>query len=190
MLARLKAVANENGAVVREGFIEAYVALLTANSVDPPPSYVQNAVFDLFDHDKNHAVDCLELVSGLSLLCAGSEEERVQAVFQAFDENGDNFISMDEMFKFLVAVFKVVLTPQVSSTIKAHADVTVGSAEDLAETTVRECFMSCDLNGDGKLSLDEFKAWFNAPKIDPAYQCSPIRTTFTGPPPMSVPTVM
>ncbi len=38
---------------------------------------------------------------------------KIRAVFDLFDLNKDGNISMDEMFKFLSSVFKVVLTPQV-----------------------------------------------------------------------------
>ena len=46
---------------------------------------------------------------GISLLCEGDEEDKIHAVFDVFDTDGDGFISMDEMFKFFTAVFKVVL---------------------------------------------------------------------------------
>eukprot|EP00971_Amphidinium_carterae_P008306 163931-Amphidinium_carterae.1 len=48
----------------------------------------------------------MELICGVSILCGGCEEERIQAIFAVFDENGDKYISMDEMFKFLASVFQ------------------------------------------------------------------------------------
>ena len=35
------------------------------------------------------------------------QDDKIHAVFDVFDENGDGMISMDEMFKFLSSVFKV-----------------------------------------------------------------------------------
>merc|ERR1712084_61286 len=115
-----------------------------------PPASIRNAVFDLFDRDDNGIVDLMELICGISLLCSGSENDKIHAVFNVFDENGDGLISMDEMFKFLTSVFKVVLTPNVMGVLNSMG-VTVESAEDLASVTALECFKTADLNHDGKL---------------------------------------
>merc|ERR1712066_605333 len=112
--------------------------------------------------DDNGVVDMMELICGISLLCSGSEDDKIQAVFNIFDENGDGFISMDEMYKFLTSVFKVVLTPNVMAVMNSMG-VQVDSAEDLASVTALECFKTADLNQDGKLSLQEFTTWFFAP---------------------------
>merc|ERR1719424_1701869 len=102
------------------------------------------------------------------------EEAVKNAVFNVFDENGDGVISMDEMFKFLTSVFKVVLTPNVMDVMNSMG-VAVESAEDLASVTALECFKTADLNHDGKLSVAEFKNWFFAPRNDPSFLFSPVR---------------
>merc|ERR1719460_92727 len=130
--------------------------LLSDHGVDAPNKQVQDAVFDLFDRDDNNVVDMMELICGISLLCSGSEDDKIHAVFNVFDENGDGFISMDEMFKFLTSVFKVVLTPNVMGVMNSMG-VAVESAEDLASVTALECFKAADLNHDGRLSVTEFK---------------------------------
>merc|ERR1712060_523899 len=113
-------------------------------------------------------------ICGISLLCAGSEDDKIHAVFNVFDENGDGFISMDEMFKFLTSVFKVVLTPSVMGVIHSMG-VTVDSPEDLASVTALECFKTADLNHDGKLSVAEFKSFFYSLRNDPSFLFSPVR---------------
>jgi len=160
--------------LTREKFVETYSALLTDHQVEVPTDDVKNAVFDLFDRDDNNVVDMMELVCGISLLCKGSEDDKIQAVFKVFDENDDGFISMDEMYKFLTSVFKVVLTPAVIGAMNSMG-VNVESAEDLASVTSLECFKSADLNHDGRLSIEEFKAWFYGPRNDPAFMFSPVR---------------
>merc|ERR1712190_415537 len=115
-------------------FVSAYSGLLAAHNVDVPSSEVQNAVFDLFDRDDNGIVDLMELICGISLLCAGTEDDKIHAVFNIFDENGNGFISMDEMYKFLTSVFKVVLTPNVMAVMNSMG-VNVESPEDLASVT-------------------------------------------------------
>merc|ERR1711972_1080311 len=144
------------------------------NSIEAPEQSVQHAVFDLFDRDDNNVVDMMELICGISLLCPGTEDDKIHAVFSVFDINGDGFISMDEMFKFLSSVFKVVLTGNVIAVMNSMG-VTVESPEDLASVTALECFRTADLNHDGKLSITEFKSWFYAPRNDPSFLFSPVR---------------
>merc|ERR1719272_2869498 len=107
-LQTFKAVAVD-GSLSRDQFREAYGSLLEQFQVDSPPTGTFDAVFDLFARDDNGVVDMMELICGASLLCTGSEEDKIHAVFNVLDENGDGDISMDEMFKFLTSVFKVVL---------------------------------------------------------------------------------
>lgn len=160
--------------LTRDQFLQGYEGLIQKFGLEVPPQNVKNAVFDLFDRDDNGIVDMMELICGISLLCQGTEEEKIHAVFDIFDENGDGFISMDEMFKFLTSVFKVVLTPNVMGVMRSMG-VEVESAEDLASVTSLECFKAADLNQDGKLSIAEFKDWFYAPKNDPSFLFSPMR---------------
>lgn len=164
----------EDGKLTREQFLVAYPALLQSQGIEIPAESVHHAVFDLFDRDDNHVVDMMELICGISLLCSGTEDDKIHAVFEVFDENGDGFISMDEMFKFLTSVFKVVLTPNVIGVMNSMG-VSVESAEDLASVTSLECFKTADLNHDGKLSVMEFKNWFYAPRNDPSFLFSPVR---------------
>jgi len=165
---------SADGKLTREQFINGYEQLLTRHNVEVPPDMVKNAVFDLFDRDDNNVVDMMELICGISLLCAGGEDDKIHAVFDLFDENKDGFISMDEMFKFLTSVFNVVLTPNVMGVMNSMG-VTIESAEDLASVTALECFKTADLNHDGKLSVSEFKNWFYAPRNDPSFLFSPVR---------------
>lgn len=166
--------AASDGKLTRETFLGVYSQLVEAHGVEPPPESVQNAVFDLFDRNDDNVVDMMELICGISLLCSGSEDDKIHAVFNVFDENGDGYISMDEMFKFLTSVFKVVLTPNVMGVMNSMG-VTVESPEDLASVTTMECFKMADLNHDGKLSTAEFKSWFYAPRNDPSFLFSPVR---------------
>jgi len=160
--------------LTRQQFLAAYASLMQENQLEMPSDEVKNAVFDLFDRDDNGIVDMMELICGISLLCQGSEDDKIHAVFNVFDENGDGFISMDEMYKFLTSVFKVVLTPVVIGAMNSMG-VNVESAEDLASVTSLECFKTADLNHDGKLSVAEFKEWFYAPRNDPSFLFSPVR---------------
>ena len=57
--------------------------LLGAHGVSAPTAQVCAAVYDLFDRDQNGVVDMMELVCGISLLCQGTEDDKIAAVFKA-----------------------------------------------------------------------------------------------------------
>jgi Ca2+-binding EF-hand superfamily protein len=175
-LSTFKAIAQD-GKLNKDLFDKAYVDLLAAHGVSAPSENVTVAVFDLFDRDQNGIVDMMELVCGISLLCQGTEDDKIAAVFKAFDEDGDGFVSMQEMNTFLLSVFRVVLTPAVAGIMRAQG-VEVDSAEDLATVTTEECFKDADLNHDGRLSIDEFRKWFYEPSTDPSLVFSPIKNIF------------
>lgn len=173
-LAALRRAGGSEGRLARGAFLCCYEELLRSRGLEVPPAEVRAAVFDLVDRDGNGVVDLMELVSGVSLLCGGTDDEKLHAVFSSFDENDDGFISMEEMFKFLTSVFRVGLTPQALAVVNSMG-TTVTSAEELAAVTAVECFGSADLNVDGRLSIAEFKAWFDDSGHDPAFLFSPFR---------------
>merc|ERR1719247_2246717 len=141
-LSTFKGIAQD-GKLTKDMFEGAYVELLGAHGVGAPSADVCTAVFDLFDRDQNGIVDMMELVCGISLLCQGTEDDKIAAVFKAFDEDGDGFVSMQEMNTFLLSVFRVVLTPAVAGMIdwsfstlhlteEARHSVTVSTSEPSA----------------------------------------------------------
>ena len=112
----------------------------------------------MFDKDHNGIVDFAELSSGLSVLCAGSRDEKITAAFALYDKNGDGVITLAEMKRYLRSVFRVLY----STSKETRAAMSV-SPEDLADVTAEQCFLEADLDGNHKLSLEEFKKWFNKP---------------------------
>jgi Ca2+-binding EF-hand superfamily protein len=151
-----------NGSLTKAAFITAYEELMTSNGMTKPSAELGESVFALFDKDTNGTVDAMELVCGVALLCGGTEEEKMNAVFKAFDENGDGFISPKEMTTFLVSIYKMVLTDQVIENMKASGEK-VQTPQEMADETTKLCFAECDVNKDGKLSVTEFKKWWDAP---------------------------
>ena len=74
---------------------------------------------------------CPELTSGLSVLCSGSRDDKVRAAFDLYDYNGDGFITMDEITRYLTAVFRVLY-----KTSKSTRDSLQVSPEELGAVTV------------------------------------------------------
>ena len=114
----------------------------------------------------NGVVDFSELASGLSILCGGQSDTRVRSAFALFDFNGDGFISLEEMTRYMASVFKVLY-----EIAPGTADRMGGlGPEDLAEVTTAACFEQADLTHDGRLSFQEFTRWYqnsNAPAAAP-----------------------
>ena len=98
------------------------------------------------------AVDFSELASGLSVLCGGSRDQKAEAAFALYDYNGDGFISLEEMTRYLTSVFKVMYETQPGTAERMGV-----SAEELAAVTAEQAFVDADLNHDGRLSFDEFQ---------------------------------
>ena len=101
-----------------------------------------------------------ELASGLSVLCGGSRDAKAEAAFALYDYNGDGFISLEEMTRYLTCVFKVMYETQPGTAEEMGG----ASAEELAEVTAERCFEEADLDGDGNLTFDEFQAWYSNDK--------------------------
>jgi Ca2+-binding EF-hand superfamily protein len=160
-LAAFKAKST-NGSLSKEAFTTAYEELMTSNGMSKPTPDLCTGVFQLFDKDNNGTVDSMEMVCGVALLCGGTEEEKMKAVFNAFDENSDGFISPAEMKTFLLSIYKMVLTDQVIENMK-KAGEKVQTPAEMADETTAACFKECDVNKDGKLSVSEFKKWWDAP---------------------------
>jgi Ca2+-binding EF-hand superfamily protein len=159
-LAAFQGAASRDGTLTQETFAKAYKDLFVLYGLGKPSTKSTKATFGLFDKDGNGIVDAMEVVSGAALLCSGTEEEKMRAVFSAFDVNGDGYISPEEMKTFLFSVYKMILTDEVIANMKKQG-ADVQSAEDLADTMTDTCFAECDENGDGVLSFEEFMVWWN-----------------------------
>ncbi|RAW38367.1 hypothetical protein PC110_g5374 [Phytophthora cactorum] len=152
---------SENGTLSREAFEECFEQLVDEQYKNDEVSLARlrlilNRLFVIFDENHDGTVDFCELTSGLSVLCGGSREEKVRAAFSLYDLNQDGFISLDEMVRYLASVFKVLYETSPGT------DQQLGvQPEELAKITAEQCFLETELNEDGKLSFDEFVAWYS-----------------------------
>ncbi|KAL4176746.1 hypothetical protein KRP22_001687 [Phytophthora ramorum] len=159
--------ADEDGLLSRDAFNESFRKVFAGQNskgsrVSSPETQtklqeVVDGLFDLFDRDNSGAVDFGELASGLSVLCGGTKDQKVEAAFSLFDFNGDGFISLDEMTRYLTSVFRVLF--QVSPDTQALGV----TPEELGEVTAQQAFAEADQDHDGQLTLKEFQHWYQQP---------------------------
>lgn len=93
----------------------------------------------IFDEDGGGDVDFEEFVSGLSAFSnKGNKEQKLQFAFKVYDIDRDGYISNGELF--------IVLKMMVGSNLK----------DQQLQQIVDKTIMEADLDGDGKISLEEF----------------------------------
>jgi len=119
---------------------------------------VAGRIFDVFDRDGNGIVDHSEFVAGLSLLCRATSDDKIRAAFNLFDLDGDNFVTYDEMLRYMISFFEVCFALD-SNMKKRFGNIT---AEQVGTATANHCFVRADANGDGHISFEEFRDWCNS----------------------------
>jgi Ca2+-binding EF-hand superfamily protein len=126
-------------------------------------------LFHLLDVNGDGAVDLQEFISGLSMLCKGTVEEKLALSFKAYDIDGNGFISKEElalMFKSAwIAGFRALCASHGNEEQLSMEDLNEFS-EEMANLFAENAFDTLDTNGDGQLSFEEFKEFALAePKI-------------------------
>jgi len=98
-----------------------------------------NRMIAIFDEDGGGDVDFQEFVSGLSAFSSkGNKEQKLRFAFKVYDIDRDGFISNGELF--------IVLKMMVGSNLK----------DQQLQQIVDKTIMEADLDGDGKISFEEF----------------------------------
>lgn len=93
----------------------------------------------IFDEDGGGDVDFQEFVQGLSAFSSkGNKEQKLRFAFKVYDIDRDGFISNGELF--------IVLKMMVGSNLK----------DQQLQQIVDKTIMEADLDGDGKISFEEF----------------------------------
>ncbi|KAL2916940.1 Calcium-binding protein NCS-1 [Polyrhizophydium stewartii] len=118
------------------------------------PSKYAAYIFRLIDTNNNGEIDFAEFVTALSVSARGDLEDRLAWSFQLYDLDEDGFISKAEMLCIVDAIYRMVGT-----TAGLPAD------ELTPEQRVDKVFTTMDLDGDGRLSVQEFK---DGAKRDPS----------------------
>eukprot|EP01119_Soliformovum_irregulare_P016309 TRINITY_DN46_c0_g1_i1.p2 TRINITY_DN46_c0_g1~~TRINITY_DN46_c0_g1_i1.p2 ORF type:complete len:234 (+),score=74.28 TRINITY_DN46_c0_g1_i1:57-758(+) len=152
----------------RETFRKGLGLLESAGLKNLDDSPFVDRLFSLLDVNGDARVDLTEFITGLSLLCKGTPEEKLKFSFKAYDLDGNGFITKDElalMFKSAwIAGFRALCATHGNDDLSME-DLNEFS-EEMANLFAENAFETLDQNGDGRLSFEEFKEFALAePKI-------------------------
>lgn len=125
---------NQDGMITKEEL----GAVLHSLGQRPTVSEVQ-ALIRSVDLDRSGTIDFDEFVKIFSAKLSVDPEKELHEVFCIFDENGDGFISSDELYSMLHKL-----------------------GEHITKNEAQKMINEADLNRDGKVDYREFKAILNA----------------------------
>lgn len=109
--------------------------------------FLQELIFNVFDDNKDGAINFQEFVCALSVMTRGSPDEKLEFAFSMYDLDGNGFITKEEMARIMDSFYKLV-GPLVTFSGKKY---------ESPSQLVDEFFDQMDLNKDGQISMEEYK---------------------------------
>jgi len=100
---------------------------------------------------KRERVRIEDVVGGVSILCGGTRDQKVQAAFDFISH--DSYVNLDEFKAYLRSTFRVIMC-------FSKNQLSTATADELADATAVQGFKDADLNNDGRLSVEEFTIWY------------------------------
>ena len=122
-------------------------------------------LFISFDRPKKGTVQALEIACGITVLCGGRKSDKLEHVFELFDEDKDSLLSPKEVARFIQSFLVVLMS--ISSSI-SHLDggsctndtaTLVKAIETGSEWASAQVFEALKPSN-GKVCFDEFADWY------------------------------
>ncbi|KAL5212157.1 hypothetical protein ABZP36_023004 [Zizania latifolia] len=102
-------------------------------------------IFDLFDLKRNGVIDFGEFVRSLNIFHPETPlADKIAFAFRLYDLRGTGFIEREELYEMVLAILN-------------ESDLLL--SDDAVEQIVDQTFKQADLNSDGKIDPDEWKAF-------------------------------
>ncbi|KAI3660821.1 hypothetical protein MP638_001870 [Amoeboaphelidium occidentale] len=130
---------NGTGSITKDQFsqiLQKHIKLWNGGSL------FMERLFDAFDADGSKSIEVDEFIRGLSVFSKGTPEEKLELSFKIYDVNRDGHVTMNEINRVLTQLYSTFYPDDQTHQIK--------------EIT-RRLFEDLDVDGDGELSLEEYK---------------------------------
>jgi len=100
---------------------------------------VTERIFKFFDRDEDGIINFVDLASGLSVLCKGTQEEKIIYAFKGYDLNNSGYLSRDELRSMFKAYFLLSME-LVRDLVKALEEELMANFNDAGDRPVSSVF--------------------------------------------------
>ncbi|XP_076895887.1 calcineurin B-like protein 7 [Bidens hawaiensis] len=130
-------------AIVEDGRIHKEEFLLALFSNSSMKNFFADRLFDTFDMKKNGVIEFDEFVRSLNVFHPDTpESDKIEFMFKLYDLKHNGFIERDELKEMVLALL---------------SEMNVDLSDDAVEGILNKTIQDADLNGDGKIDLEEWK---------------------------------
>lgn len=146
----------------------------------PLDGVLAERLFVAFDKDRNGHIDRDEFLGGLALCLRGSTAERGQIIFDMFNLDGTDGVSVSEISAMLKSVLSAavrIIHVREGQSIDAGDRVALTDVDNEVENLVSDAVSQCDESANGKLTKAEFVSWMRRHPliVDSVFQHSSIK---------------